>query len=90
LAKIGIAGLLMLGAIGCSSEPEPIVEQGAQGDKGGLMDQQIPPKFVVGDVPQSILDVKTKNDFIYDTVQTIAPEWTVPGLVDSHLNLTGS
>jgi len=38
------------------------------------MDQQIPPKFVVGDVPQSILDVKTKNDFIYDTVQTIAPE----------------
>ena len=54
------------------------------------MDQQIPPKFVVGDVPQSILDVKTKNDFIYDTVQTIAPEWTVPGLVDSHLNLTGS
>ena len=37
-------------------------------------DQQIPPKFDVGPIPQSILDVKTKGDFIYDTVKTIAPE----------------
>ena len=38
------------------------------------MEQQIPPKFLVGDVPTSILDVKTKNDFVYETVQTIAPQ----------------
>ena len=36
--------------------------------------QQLPPKFVVGAIPQSILDVKTDGDFIYDTVKTIAPE----------------
>jgi sugar lactone lactonase YvrE len=37
-------------------------------------DEQIPPKFIVGPIPQSILDVKTDGDFIYDTVKTIAPE----------------
>jgi sugar lactone lactonase YvrE len=39
-----------------------------------MSNQQIPPKFEVGPIPQSILDVKTDGDFIYDTVKTIAPE----------------
>ena len=37
-------------------------------------DQEITPKFEVGPIPQSILDVETHGDFIYDTVKTIAPE----------------
>jgi hypothetical protein len=37
-------------------------------------DQEITPKFEVGPIPQSILDVETDGDFIYDTVKTIAPE----------------
>ncbi|MCH9735085.1 MAG: SMP-30/gluconolactonase/LRE family protein [Actinomycetia bacterium] len=48
------------------------------------MEQQIPPKFLVGDVPTSILDVKTKNDFVYETVQTIAPQ--IAGYDDVLLN----
>ena len=51
-----------------TSAPISVVAQDAQ------QDQQIPPKFDVGPIPQSILDVKTKGDFIYDTVHTIAPE----------------
>jgi len=43
-------------------------------DKAAKNDQQIPPKFIVGPIPQSIIDVKTDGDFIYDTVRTIAPE----------------
>jgi sugar lactone lactonase YvrE len=39
-----------------------------------MSDQQVTPKFEVGPIPQSILDVKTDGDFIYDTVVTIAPE----------------
>jgi sugar lactone lactonase YvrE len=36
--------------------------------------EAITPPFIIGPVPQSIIDVKTDNDFIYDTVKTIAPE----------------
>jgi sugar lactone lactonase YvrE len=39
-----------------------------------MSDQQVTPKFDVGPIPQSILDVKTDRDFIYDTIVTIAPE----------------
>jgi sugar lactone lactonase YvrE len=68
LLKIGLTGLLILSGIGCLSAAEPTVNHGAQSEL------QIPPKFVVGAIPQSILDVKTYSDFIYDTVKTIAPE----------------
>jgi sugar lactone lactonase YvrE len=47
-------------------------------------DVAVPPKFEVGPIPQSILDVKTDNDFIYDTVKTIAPE--IGGYDDVFLN----
>jgi len=63
-----LAGLVIATAIGLASAPIPVVAQSVQHD------QQIPPKFVVGAIPQSILDVKTDGDFIYDTVHTIAPE----------------
>jgi hypothetical protein len=39
-----------------------------------MSDQQVTPKFEVGPIPQSILDVKTDGDFVCDTVVTIAPE----------------
>lgn len=39
----------------------------------GETEQQLPPKFIVGDVAQSILDVKTKGDHIGDTTKTVAP-----------------
>jgi hypothetical protein len=68
LSIFKLAGLMIVTAIGLTSEPIPLFAQGAQ------QDQQIPPKFDVGPIPQSILDVKTKSDFIYDTVKTIAPE----------------
>jgi sugar lactone lactonase YvrE len=60
--------LMIVAAIGLASAPRPVLGQNAK------TDQQIPPKFVVGAIPQSILDVKTDGDFIYDNVQTIAPE----------------
>ena len=63
-----LAGLMIVAAIGLASAPRPVLGQSAK------TDQQIPPTFVVGAIPQSILDVKTDGDFIYDTVQTIAPE----------------
>ena len=63
-----LAGLMIVMAIGLASAPRPVLGQSAK------TDQQIPPKFVVGPIPQSILDVKTDGDFIYDTVHTIAPE----------------
>lgn len=78
--KAVLAALLILGAGGCSSDQEPNSEQAAKNDEYGQMDQQIPPKFMVGDVPKAILDVKTENDFIYDTVQTTARE--IPGYDD--------
>jgi sugar lactone lactonase YvrE len=59
-------GLIILPAIILGCKPTT--------DKDAQNDQQIPPKFVVGDIAQSILDVKTDGDFIYDTVHTIAPE----------------
>ncbi|MBW2328626.1 MAG: hypothetical protein JRF04_03250 [Deltaproteobacteria bacterium] len=34
--------------------------------------QQLPAKFIIGPVAQSILDVKTKNDYIGETTKTIA------------------
>ena len=34
--------------------------------------QQLPAKFIIGPVAQSILDVKTKDDYIGETTQTIA------------------
>ena len=68
LSIFTLAGLIIVTAIGLTSAPISVVAQGAQ------QDQPIPPKFVVGAIPQSILDVKTDRDFIYDTVHTIAPE----------------
>jgi sugar lactone lactonase YvrE len=65
---IKLVGLMIVTAIGLTSAPIPVFADGAQ------QDVQVPPKFIVGPVPQSILDVKTDNDFIYDTVKTIAPE----------------
>jgi sugar lactone lactonase YvrE len=62
------AGLVIATAIALTSAPISVVAQDTQSD------QQIPPKFEVGPIPQSILDVKTKRDFIYDTVKTVAPE----------------
>ncbi|MCK4793268.1 MAG: SMP-30/gluconolactonase/LRE family protein [Desulfobacteraceae bacterium] len=38
----------------------------------GETEQQLPPKFIVGDIAQSILDVKTKGDHIGDTTKTVA------------------
>ncbi len=38
----------------------------------GETGQQLPPKFIVGDVAQSILDVKTEGDHIGDTTKTVA------------------
>lgn len=58
-AALGLAGCLIVGTAGLASAQD---------------NQQIPPKFIVGPVPQSIIDVKTDGDFIYDTVKTIAPE----------------
>ena len=64
-----VASVMLSGAPSVwSSAPRPVAAQGVK--KG----QRIPPKFVVGDIPQSILDVKTDGDFIYDTMHTIAPE----------------
>jgi sugar lactone lactonase YvrE len=63
-----LAGLMIASALGVTSAPTSAVADGAQ------QDQQIPPKFEVGPIPQSILDVQTQGDFIYDTVYTIAPE----------------
>jgi sugar lactone lactonase YvrE len=68
LSIFKLAGLMIVAAIGLASAPRPVLGQSAK------TDQQIPPKFVVGPIPQSILDVKTDGDFIYDTVKTIAPE----------------
>jgi sugar lactone lactonase YvrE len=68
LLILTLAGLMIVAAIGLASAPRPVLGQSAK------TDQQIPPKFVVGAIPQSILDVKTDGDFIYDNVQTIAPE----------------
>jgi sugar lactone lactonase YvrE len=68
LSIFTLAGLIIVTAIGLTSAPISVVAQSAQ------QDQQIPPKFIVGPIPQSIIDVKTDNDFIYDTVKTIAPE----------------
>jgi hypothetical protein len=53
-----LAGLMIATAIGVTSAPTSAVADGAQ------QDQQIPPKFEVGPIPQSILDVQTKGDFI--------------------------
>ena len=63
-----LAGLMAITAIGLGSASASVVAKDAQDD------QQITPKFIVGPIPQSIIDVKTDNDFIYDTVKTIAPE----------------
>jgi len=68
LSIFKLAGLMIVTAIGLTSAPISIVAQGVQ------QDQPIPPKFDVGPVPRSIIDVKTDGDFIYDTVKTIAPE----------------
>jgi hypothetical protein len=62
---LGLAGFMIVTAMGLGSAPVVANAKDAQ---------QIPPKFVVGPVPQSILDVKTDDDFIYDTVKTVAPE----------------
>ncbi|CAB1081642.1 hypothetical protein D1AOALGA4SA_9288 [Olavius algarvensis Delta 1 endosymbiont] len=68
LSIFKLAGLMIVIAIGLTSAPGPVAGQSKKAD------QQIPPKFEVGPIPQSILDVKTDGDFIYDTVYTIAPE----------------
>ena len=46
-----LAGLVIATAVGLTSAPIPVVAQSVQHD------QQIPPKFDVGPIPQSILDV---------------------------------
>ena len=63
-----LVGLMVVAAIGLASAPTPVVGQDAP------KDQQIPPKFVIGKVPQAILDVKAKGDPIGDTMKTVAPE----------------
>jgi hypothetical protein len=63
-----LAGLMAITVIGLASMSTPVFAKGAKDT------QQLPAKFIVGPVPQSIIDVKTDNDFIYDTVHTIAPE----------------
>jgi sugar lactone lactonase YvrE len=68
LSIFKLAGLMFVTAIGLASAPIAVFAQSTEND------QKIPPKFIVGPVPQSILDVKTDGDFIYDTVKTIAPE----------------
>ena len=68
LSIFKLAGLMIVTAIGLTSAPISVVAQGVQ------QDQPIPPKFDVGPIPRSIVDVKTDGDFIYDTVKTIAPE----------------
>ena len=65
---VQLAGLVAITAMGLASVSVSVLAKGAQDD------QQITPKFIVGPIPQSIIDVKTDNDFIYDTVKTIAPE----------------
>jgi sugar lactone lactonase YvrE len=65
---VQLAGLVAITAMGLASVSISVLAKGAQDD------QQITPKFIVGPIPQSIIDVKTENDFIYDTVKTIAPE----------------
>jgi sugar lactone lactonase YvrE len=62
-----LAGLMIVTAVSLTSLPMSVFAESAQND------QQIPPKFIVGEIPQSILDVKTDRDFIYETVHTIAP-----------------
>jgi sugar lactone lactonase YvrE len=62
---LGLAGFMIVTGMGLGCAP--VVGDGEDA-------QQIPPKFIVGPIPQSIIDVKTDNDFIYDTVKTIAPE----------------
>ena len=63
-----LAGFMAVTAIALAGAQTPVIAQSTAGDR------HIPPKFVVGPIPQSILDVKTDRDFIYDTVKTIAPE----------------
>ena len=68
LSIFTLAGLMLVTAIGLLSSPRRVVSQATQNK------QQIPPKFIVGEIPQSILDVKTEGDYIDETTKTIAPE----------------
>ena len=67
LSIFRLAGLMLVSAIvfGCASMSTI--------DKAAKNDQQIPPKFIIGKISQSILDVKTKGDHIGDTTKTVAP-----------------
>ncbi len=67
LSIFRLAGLMIVAAIvfGCASMSTV--------DKAAKNDQQIPPKFIIGKISQSILDVKTKGDHIGDTTKTVAP-----------------
>ena len=67
LSIFGLAGLMIVSAIvfGCASMSTV--------DKAAKNDQQIPPKFIIGKISQSILDVKTKGYHIGDTTKTVAP-----------------
>ena len=66
LSIFRLVGVMIVAAIGLASAPRPVVGQDAQND------QQIPPKFIIGKIAQSILDVKTKGDHIGDTTKTVA------------------
>ena len=73
LSLFSLAGLMVVTAIGSGCTQQPVVSTKANGADEKAA-EPISPKFVVGPIPQSILDVKTDGDFIYDTVKTIAPE----------------
>jgi hypothetical protein len=67
-----IFSLMSVSISGCvESSNEPAATKKPEAPKEA---EAITPPFIVGPVPQSIIDVKTENDFIYDTVKTIAPE----------------
>jgi sugar lactone lactonase YvrE len=68
LSLFKLAGMMIVTAVSLTSLPMSVFAESAQNDL------KIPPKFIVGKIPQAILDVKTDEDFIYDTVKTIAPE----------------
>ena len=68
LATFTLTGLVLVTVIGLVSVPRRVFGQAVPND------QQIPAKFIVGEIPQSILDVKTERDYIDETTKTIAPE----------------
>ena len=74
MSRCSLAGLMVATSIGCTQQPVASTDAKTETDANAADAEQIPPKFIVGPIPQSILDVKTDGDFIYDTVKTIAPE----------------